>query len=330
MLHTLVEASINEGLGHPVASGLLLGFVMIGPDHLGTLMALSTLTSGVECLKVGILWGLGHSIGMVLIVPPFMLLQKFSTQAMHVKLDQWEYWGDYFIGASMIAVALYFWFFESKYLEKKADGTYTARSCACHGAHEDAHSDAGGADGHLPTSAHECPDETRKSQQPCRKHKFCASFSACQETTPLLNVKAATSSRLNVSWNARDMRSAFLGVFQGLCCPMALMGVGFMGKMSGTAVPSLITFVLVFLVASALGSGVLTLCWGMLSSHGLASCSSPLVVYRMANVFTFSLGVIWIAANATGVLHYVNYLEGVHHDAGMDDKVHEMHSGLPM
>mmetsp|Transcript_134853 Transcript_134853/g.234425 ORF Transcript_134853/g.234425 Transcript_134853/m.234425 type:complete len:325 (+) Transcript_134853:110-1084(+) len=318
-----------EGFQHPVAVGFLLGFIMIGPDHLGTLMALSTLTSGIQSFKVGISWGLGHSIGMVLLVPPFMLLERFSTNALNVTVEQWEYFGDYFIGASMIAVAIYFWAYESRYLKRKTDGTYAVESCSCHPVYET----QAGLWSEQSHSSNDGKDDAATCQ-PCLLHETepISLHQAKMEATPLLEDKAAAASRAN-SWfsaDTQDWRNAFLGLFQGLCCPMALMGLGFMGKMSGSAMPSVFVFVTAFMFASALGSGFLTFAWGMLSSHGLTSCISPLIVYRVVNYLTFSLGVIWIAANASGVLHYLNHMTGMHSEvpASTHEDIHSMHGGF--
>jgi len=282
----LMHSMVDGGLQSPILSGLLLGLLMIGPEHLGTLMALSTLTTGIDSFKVGVSWGLGHSVGMLVIVPPFLLIEKFTTQSLDVTVEQWEYWGDYLIGASLIIVAIYFYVYEDKYLQQQADGTYAARCCGCHDA------------GHDHDHDHDVQDKMEK--------------------TPLLQDTANASSRFSgsasvwVSWE-----SSLLGMLQGLCCPMAMMGVGFIGKMSSSTLPNLLLFLVVFLLASAIGSGVLTSCWGLLSTHGLASCISPLVVFRVANFLTFALGVIWITANACGILHYINYMD--HKMGGMSE-----------
>lgn len=303
----MVVIPMHDGLNNPVVAGFMLGLVMIGPDHLGTLMSLSTLTSGLQSLKVGMCWGFGHSIGMALLLPPFMLLQHFSREAIHITVDQWEYWGDYFVGASMIAIAIYFFICESWYLEQKIDGTYAVRSCdCCHTICEKP----------LDVECESCERQDNSgcaSRASCGKH-FCAPFSVHRqntESTPLARGKASGSSRADV-WDVRNTRTVFLGIFQGLCCPMAFMGMGFIGKMSAEKVTNLALFFMIFLIVSVLGSGCLTYCWGFLSSRGLVSCVSPLVVYRVANLLTLSLGVIWIAANASGILHYVNYMEGMH------------------
>lgn len=303
MLDPMVHGFIGNLLSQPAMAGFMLGFIMIGPDHLGTLMALSTLTSGISALKVGVMWGFGHSLGMVLIVPPFMLLRHVGTQTGHLTVDQWEYWGDYFIGGSLVMVAIYFYINESSYLERKSDGTYHAKSCSCHtfkGTEYglDENSQSGQEDAACEPCVPEFPTKPLGS-----------------EVTPLLAQEREAGSNGGSRWSpdTRDWRSGMLGIFQGLCCPMGLMGMSFMGKMSGNSVPSLVLFIGIFMCASALGSGIITSGWGLLSSHGFGNCISPLVVYRVANGFTFALGVVWITANASGVLHYVNYLEGLHH-----------------
>lgn len=288
----LPTEALTDGIQQPIASGILLGLLMIGPEHLGTLMALSTLTSGMESFRVGMSWGVGHSIGMVAIIPPFLVIERLSRESMDVTVGQWEYWGDYFIGASLIAVGIYFFVNENKYLEQQADGTYECRACCNEGYH--------GHHGHHDHDVQEC------------------------EKSPLLQDSAVALSRPSGSVSAWvSWETTLLGVFQGLCCPMALMGIGFIGKMSSATIPNLVIFSITFLLASSLGSGVLTLCWGLLTSHGIASCISPLVVFRVANFITFAVGVVWIAANASGTLHRMDMGHMNHSmtmDMGMSDR----------
>jgi len=130
----LIDDVVNKTKGfwtNPVTLGVMLGLLLIGPDHLGTLMALSTLTSGFASFKVGFAWGIGHSLGMILICPIFFSLRRLSSRHFAISVESWEYYGDYFIGASLVLVAAYFVVYESKYLEKQEDGTLKIKGCVC-------------------------------------------------------------------------------------------------------------------------------------------------------------------------------------------------------
>jgi len=104
---------------------------VFAPDHLGTLLMLSALTSPREAFKIGASWGVGHSAGMILICALFLCLKTLADK--HLKL--WEHIGEYCVGASMMLVALYFFCKESQYLHRNDDGTVEAVPCACHHIH---------------------------------------------------------------------------------------------------------------------------------------------------------------------------------------------------
>merc|ERR1719424_2313706 len=103
-------------------------------------------------------------------------------------------------------------------------------------------------------------------------------------------------------------------MFQGLCCPMGIAGVGFMGRMSVTSSPvMLFMFATVFVLASAAGSGAITLGWGCLTTRGSSSCLSARTMYLASCIATLLLGLCWIGANMFGVLHHINFAEQIHH-----------------
>jgi hypothetical protein len=309
-------------LANPVTMGLALGLLLIGPDHLGTLMALSTLTTGFASFKVGFAWGVGHSIGMILILPLFFLLKKLSTKTWNISMDSWEYYGDYCIGASMILISFYFVLYEHHYIEEKEDGSFDMKACGC----------CAEVENNLDRSDSE-PQDLR---QICRKYspKSKAAGSPQSIASPSKSAVDTSRQRLNEdaesrearsAWNnlwrpifsGRDWQGAVVGVLQGLCCPTGLMGIGFMGKIgSNSTLLVQSAFAVVFLVTSGVGSGAITFGWGMLSSRGIASCISPRMMYLFSCIATGLLGLTWVVANAAGVLHHINYAEQLHSRIG--------------
>mmetsp|Transcript_18396 Transcript_18396/g.34996 ORF Transcript_18396/g.34996 Transcript_18396/m.34996 type:complete len:311 (-) Transcript_18396:246-1178(-) len=84
-----------------IGVGLSLGIVHVltGPDHLTALMSLSVGTSW-KSFSLGIRWGLGHSMGLLIIAIIFMALKG------HMNLDKFE-WMDHVVGVVMIALGMH-------------------------------------------------------------------------------------------------------------------------------------------------------------------------------------------------------------------------------
>lgn len=317
---------------NPVVLGLILGLVLIGPDHLGTLMALSTLTSGYESFKVGFSWGFGHSLGMILVCPLFFLVRD-GAKRLHISMERWEYFGDYFIGASMICVASYFVIYESRYIEKQEDGTYKALGCSCNC------DDASCNDGKASTA------EGAAAQQP---DKFCGAYGksapkprakkvrSFAKEVPSLEGPSSEQQQLPASsegdssdcgedkhdhsacMSGRSLQSLAIGSIQGLCCPMGIAGMGFLAHMSIIASPTKLTiFAVTMVLASSIGSGAIAYGWGALTTHGAGGWMSARAIYRASCLLTFVLGVGWVLANATGVLDSINFAESMVHQKMM-------------
>lgn len=268
---------------NPIAMSCLMGCLYtLAPDHIGTLVAL---TAGVSSLGqaffVGVCWGVGHSMGMALVFLVFVALRSF------VNTDSWEIVGNYCAGSLMVLVGLYFLACEAVYLEQKEDGSFTATPCSCSSAQ---HGDNGFGDGAL-------ADERGPLA------------GVCSESRPLLQRPAS----LHEPKHNREVRGTVLGLLHGLCCPSCLLGVSFAGRMTtqsyGPAIVAL--FVIVFVLASALGTGLFAVSWTMLVTRGAGSCLSPKLVYRGSCIFTLSVGVCWITANYFGFIGFLDFADHV-------------------
>merc|ERR1719277_307897 len=107
-----------------------------------------------------------------------------------------------------------------------------------------------------------------------------------------------------------DARGALLGVLQGMCCPLGLVGIAFLASLPPSGI---FVFVAVFLVVSVVGTGAVASLWRYFSSNPvLTSAVSSKTLYRLSCGFTVLLGAAWIAANFYGVLDRLNYAEGAH------------------
>jgi len=321
--------------------GVVYGLVhAIGPDHLGTLMTLSSVTTPGKAFRVGGAWGLGHSFGMVSIAAIFLLARKLIT----VDMEKWEHYGNYFIGASMMACAIYFMISESTFLKEQADGTVVAQGCACHGggslAPAPSAEPAVEAEPALPMCG-DCGDVEgygasggrglrrfslkenfkNRCREPCcedEEDHTCPALEVA-ETQPLLTstekdlpeASAKAESWLERTWAGRDAKGAVLGVFQGLCCPLGMLGVTFLANLPSIGIA---IFLIVFMCISAFGTALMAVLWAYLTAYGCSSRISPRFVYRASCGFTLLLGAVWIICNHFGWLEMLDYAEGmVHH-----------------
>jgi len=294
----------------PLLMGIVYGLIhIISPDHLGTLMTLSSVTSPGRAFRVGAAWGLGHSFGMVFIAFVFLGLRSLVTVDMH----KWEHYGNYFIGASMIAIALYFILSESSFLKEEADGSVTAKGCACHGSPDAevpperhfAHSSRG----HYGASS----DEALACQPCCPPGDDC-----CKESPAGSKLFGALADReapgpkqtwWQRAWAERDLKGALLGVCQGMCCPLGMLGVGFLAGLDAGGV---VAFLIVFIGVATFGTAVVAVVWAALTAYGLGAKVSSSAVYRGSCACTLALGLAWIVANFFGILGALDYTERLH------------------
>lgn len=230
--------------------GMSYGFLhIIGPDHLGTLMSLSAACTPRRAFTVGTAWSLGHCLGMVVIALTLAVLQKLTN----VDVESWEHFGDYVIGVSLVLCGLYFVIREDQYLQEGDDGTVTLKSCECciqvpapagYGA---TLADAPGFDRMPVRAAPRKHQQSRGKFKPCADyrdgracsadHEHMTSDSSCTENCcteeapgpcaePMKPEAAKGGKKIEGSERIRtDFAASLLGIFQGMCCPMGLVGV---------------------------------------------------------------------------------------------------------
>lgn len=290
--------------------GLIYGLIhVVGPDHLGTLMTLSAATTPQRAFKVGAAWGLGHSFGLVFVAGAIMTLHHF----VQVDVETWEHYGDYVIGLSMVLCAAYFMCRESAFLVQQKDGTFVPQPCACHASTPTTHSrrrnrkDRRGDDG------------SSSDRSDSKKHSFCSSYNhsdscssaeeGCCESIPLVpREPQEVFEESSQQWN-RDAKGAAIGMLQGFCCPLGMVGMTFLATLSAVGA---VTFLFTFLIISAFGTASLAAAWACLTSRGIGTTVSPRAVYRTSCCFTMCLGILWIVANYCGFLDKLNYAEHIH------------------
>lgn len=107
----------------------------------------------------------------------------------------------------------------------------------------------------------------------------------------------------------RTLQGALLGMVQGACCPMGLVSIGFLVKLSPAQA---FLFLAVFVILSTLGCGVAAVGMASLMSMGMGARISPLLIYRCGCTITLLLGLAWLLANKLGVIDRLDVADGLH------------------
>jgi len=301
--------------------GTLCGAInVIAPDHLGTLMTLSALCVQRDAFYIGACWGIGHSIGTILICGIFIALKAAAVKG----IAAWEHYGEYFVGASMVFCALYFALNEHKYLKEQEDGTVAAVPCSCNhfGAQTDSNPHASNIDSNAEFVCVPCIGPETPSLNVCKPqfgYMPCVTKQTPSsqldedveepETAPLLpqNGNAHKSDEMEDSLgtfygrclpSGRHTQGAFIGLLQGMCCPTGLVGISFVAGMGNSQ--EIIGFLTAFILVSVVGTGLVAVGWSVISGRGMGKYIGPRIVYRGSCVFTLALGIAWVSANYSG------------------------------
>jgi len=280
--------------------GALCGAInVIAPDHLGTLMTLSALCALQEAFYIGVWWGIGHSVGTILICCVVMVLKALAVAG----IDAYEHYGEYIVGASLIFCALYFAFNEHKYLKEKEDGTVAAVPCSCHSFSVQPHTSNIDTNPDLactPCTGTMTPMPKSGSTPSASKKTSCFDpheDAEVQENTPLLphNGNADRSDELS---SGRGIEGACIGLIQGMCCPTGLVGISFVARMGNST--EIVVFLTAFILVSVVGTGLVAVGWSVITDKGMGDYVGPRIVYRGSCVFTLVLGIAWISATYSG------------------------------
>ena len=93
--------SVLSVIGPALAAGIL--HVLLGPDHLAAIMTVSA-CQGSAALWYGIRWGVGHSVGLILVALVIWLVGS-DTNLAHSSFTQYA---SYLSGVFMILLGIYF------------------------------------------------------------------------------------------------------------------------------------------------------------------------------------------------------------------------------
>lgn len=302
--------NLPDGASGAALVGLICASLqMIGPDHLCTLMAVSTTTTDWDAVRIGAAWGLAHCAGTVLVC---VLLQTLRVWIV-IDIETWEHYGDYCIGLSLIICAVYFTICESKYIVEEDDGSLKVLACGCCDNSTETAPEDSAAEMQPPPPPEAAFSSQRRLRRPYQsvvagklkcKNPDCDDVACIQrgETKPLL---ASGRQRDNLDW----LGGAALGLLQGVCCPMVLVSVNCMAYVD--TVLSLAVFLITYATLSFVGAALFSFAWARLMGKGSSfwSFCTPRHVYRASCAFTFIFGAGWIVLNRLNMLEQLNYTE---------------------
>lgn len=293
-----MDGTFLSSTAHAGHLGVIYGALhALGPDHIGTLIALSAAAGEEAAFRVGCMWGFTHSLGMVLVCAVFIPLHRDASSATAEVL---AHYGNYIVGATMVLCAMYFIIWEASYMNAQGDGNILLATCQCHRLIDS----TGGPD-----------DKPNKQQQKKRKVRFCeyGTTDRCEHgvqprtlSTLASDPEQAATPPLDESCEAYPVtaaRSGLLGFLQGVCCPIGLVGISVAADLP--TVGRMLVFLVIFSFVSALGTGVFSHCWARLvrsGAGGAVTFFSPMLAYRCSCSFTLLLGIVWMVANAFGIL----------------------------
>eukprot|EP00931_Biecheleriopsis_adriatica_P040981 TRINITY_DN23476_c0_g1_i1.p1 TRINITY_DN23476_c0_g1~~TRINITY_DN23476_c0_g1_i1.p1 ORF type:complete len:333 (+),score=51.18 TRINITY_DN23476_c0_g1_i1:87-1085(+) len=312
------HAQASQASG-PLAMGMVCGLLhAVGPDHLATLAAFSANMEPWPAAKVGASWGIGHGAGIIAV--GFLSLVVDQIPGVHLQ-KRLESFGDYIIGVSMILVAVYFLIREADYVTVQ-DGAVTVHGCNCcslpmpvQSAGPKARSTrsikkrfcknySGGDDDRMPSSS-------TSSSSGCQEEECLE----CTEDTPLSGGKGipkgvpkSVPERRASSVPSRDVKSAIVGLVQGMCCPMGLVQISYLAG-AGNGPVDVFIFIAVTIVVSVTGTALFAAFWARFVSSRTFCAVDPRWLYRGSCGLALCLGTTWIAANYLNVLDKVNYAE---------------------
>lgn len=323
--------------GHALVVGTIYGVInAIGPDHLCTVLTLVVSLSPKEAFFVGTWWGIGHTIGIIVLGVVFGILGGVTHGNFN---DSWECWGNFFIGGSMVLLACYYFAREPHYLQEREDGTFEVHSCECHkflaapkdvstlqesvpppvsvdvnGAMQTLKKDPAQRDLLKKSHANNRPKHFCTMRNCCPDNDCCnhggvqarteAAVPDCHEHTPLLPSESTTG--IQTQWS---FYGTMLGIFQGLCCPVGLAGITAMLNLS--SVSEVVAFVAAYFVLSFFALAVLAAGWAWLVNRGADRFISQKTVYRLSCSITFTLGVAWIVMNIFGHADSLDYADSI-------------------
>ena len=264
--------SVLKVIGPAFAAGLL--HVVLGPDHLAAIMTVSA-CQGSAALWHGIRWGVGHSVGLLLVA---VILWAVDADADLSKLSVAKY-ASYISGAFMILLGLYF---VRDILQNDKSGL--GFSAVATGAEFELSTSVGRTQIAEPDSA--VDDEFKLEDQ---------------QGDPLHRDQPVTVEKVSVR---QALASLFAGIVGGIAGPGGVLAI-VPASYYSTKIEA-IAYILMFIVSSTAAMGAIAYGYGRFTStwvtNSLNKLQQETKLKLISAIISIIVGIVWIILTAFNVM----------------------------
>ncbi|KAF1318837.1 hypothetical protein FI667_g13580, partial [Globisporangium splendens] len=304
----------HASLATIIGTGLLLGIVHVltGPDHLSALAAMTT-NSSWKAFSLGIRWGCGHSIGLII------MALIFFAAGRSVNLDKVGVYCNYIVGVFMIALGAWTLLHVKKYKTQVKDAQLLHAETSSHGS-GGRHSHQQHGHQHQLSLAHVEVDVVVPTATPSPTTSYHLlvvddaedkSLRASEGTAAdhgddgkMQKKKMCCSSASFSNPTTQKITALLVGIVHGIAGPGGILGV-LPAVVMDDWVKS-VSYLASFCISSIFIMGVFAALYGEIT--GRLSRNSNLLEFRIgvfSASFSVVVGVAWIVLQATGQMNKV-------------------------